>query len=103
MAAELVPTDQPYGDRKQTESTRRQFGVPVDSPQAPAPPAAVPSVPESPQSGGGLGFDPLQELGPLGMENNIVQPSFRERIVAAAAASPSAGFREAAKRILRGA
>ena len=100
MAAELVPTDQPYGDRKQTESTRRQFGVPVDSPQAPAPPAAVPSVPESPQSGGGLGFDPLQELGPLGMENNIVQPSFMERVLEAAVNSPNGKFREVARRML---
>jgi len=99
MSAELVPTDQPYGQRQETEATRRQFGVPVDAAQ---PPSGAPT-PDSPvpASGGGLGFDPLREIDPLGVGTRAAPaPSFRENLLKAVAASPNAAIRDIARRML---
>ena len=100
MAADLIPVDQPYGERK-------KFIEGMAVARQPAPP--LPGAPAAP--GGGrpmagaapepLDFDPLLDMQPIPPDQqSFVQPSPRDRLIDAATNSPNPLMREAARRLL---
>ena len=97
MPNELVPLDQPYGERQKFQDGMRTAGVSTSLPagQQPTPTSALAQTPKQ-----GLGFDPLLDLAPIQPSQEMVQPSFRQRLEDSVRTSPNPLMREAARRIL---
>jgi hypothetical protein len=99
MSEEMVPKDQPYGERKETVAAMRRAGMPTELPasrQRPQPAAAQASSP--------LGFDPLTTMTPsrtlADNEPPMVAPDKYSRIREVAESSPNPLLRYAAMRVL---
>ena len=96
MSGELVPLDQPYGERQKTEQGMALAGAPTSlSTARPTPTSAMARTPARQ-----LGFDPLLELAPIEPSEEMRVPTFRERLEGSMRSSPNPLMREAARRIL---